>query len=658
MPFAKGQHPRLFFSAEDLPSLRARANSGVRRQAMQVILRWADRLLDPTHPDHFDIATRQREIWKQRASIFTWRAAMSFLTWAYVLSGERRYGEAARDALMITIQDKLADQRFPAEGADHDGWRRSRMHQHDKGNYAVTICTVYDCCYDLFSDEQRRRFIEHALESYQVFMDPAVRERDRVFIFNNRGARAFTGCAGFYPLTLEGDVEIAAPMHAPAERFLMVAWDADGYPAEGLGYGGVLGEMFLFAHALARSGRDDLRRLPAFEQAIHSMLYQTLPWGGDCNNLNDTERNCGGAMPFIGVMSRPAGAIVPWLLQRVDLHPDRIRHCDTSIVEAYYRGPWIMAALFWDDAIPLKTPEELGYPVSHCFLRSGVAAMRTGWGDDDLLLVHRAGPCVPQMHNQSDQNHLALYARGERFLIDEGYGDRIKHWPSDVPPPPARYYGYTQAHNSVVIDGQSQNGTIMDGRTAQGIFRQWFSGSDWDTTLGDARAAYGNQRVIDEAARRVVLVRRAPLPYLVVIDTAAVDATGTPHTFDVLWRTDTGNRIDTQGPRATIVGRQADCHGEVLYSSAPADMVVQEHLLALQWRVRVTGSRLEMVTVWCPTPRGQPAPRFTCARQPDGRFAVTMEHAGVRQTVLAGTQLAGPLRQAALPQVTTQTIGG
>ncbi len=658
MPFAKDQHPRLYFSKEDLPTIRRRARSGMRAHATAFITGWADRLLDPADPDFFDYQDMRRDLWRQRDSIMTWRSALNFLTWAYVLTGEKRYGQAACDALMITIHRKLADIPYPAEGADHDGWRRSRMHQHDKGNYAATICLVYDCCHDLLTDEQRRTFIDHALESHAIFMDPKVLDRDRPYINNNRGARSFTGCAGYYRLTLEGDVEnIPEPFIHAAEQYLFMAFDSDGYPLEGHSYGGVLAEMYLFLTAVARSGRDDLRRLPVFEQCLQAAIYETLPWGETCNNLNDAERITGGAMPFIGVMSRPEGAAVSWLLRKIDLHPRREALHRENLIQAYYCAPWFAVALFWEEGIPLRTPQELGYPLAHCFPEAGVAALRTGWEDDDLLLVHRAGPCVPLLHSQSDQNHLALYALGERFLVDEGYGERMNTWPADVPPPePGRFCAHTQAHNTVLIDGQSQNGTIAHPGRARGKFRHWHHTDAFTTTLGDARAAYSSNRVIEQAMRRVVLVRDVPRPFVVVIDTAAVDQTDTPHVFEVRWRTDDANRIEAAGGDFVIAGQHHDCHGRVLWSSAPFTSEVASFAMAPQLRVRVEAPRLEMVTVHCPVPRGQAVPQFTCQRDASGDFVVTMRDGRHQCVVTAGTRVIGPMKQAVEPVVQTSML--
>jgi hypothetical protein len=631
----------LYFDDSDLPALREAVKDGMRGRAGDFILRWGRRLLDPADPHYFDIRERRRDLWRRRESIQTWRASLEMLAHAYVISGDVRYADAVRDAVMITIRDGLADKSFDGTGA-YGGWRRTSTHQHDKGAYAITLCTAFDFCHDRFSDEDRRVFADHAAESRELARQPLVRSTDVRFAINNRGSRALVGVEGFYALTLEGDAprfggELEVPTFAAAETYLATAFDGDGYPLEGWGYH-TLGLFALYFLALARSGREDLRGLEVFRRNLHALAYEVLPAGRTCNNLNDCEEECGSAGPFVGIMSEPAGALVPWLLERLDLHPQRWQRAQEDLGYAFYQSPWLTVALFWDESVPLRSPRELGYPSSRCFVEAGVAALRTGWGEHDLLLVHRCGRGFAAMHRQSDQNHLALYALGEPFLVDEGYGRDLSGRAelADLPP---RYFGRTEVHNTVMIDGQSQHNTLVDMGFSSARLLQCQLHREWATTLGDARGAYGQWRVIQRALRRVILIKR-PQPVVLVIDDVLVDRDEASHLYEALWRSAAGNHIEARDDRFLIYGQRHLLHGQVLFSASPASLEVRQQVLLPQLRVKVRAGRLLMVTALCPTP-AQVAPlRCTCRRISDSEFAIEVVDGNkVRWSLLAGTAM-------------------
>src|SRR5437016_14179135 len=94
------------------------------------------------------------------------------------------------------------------------------------------------------------------------------------------------------------------------------------------------------------------------------------------------------------------GRLMPWLSRQLDLHPSRAasRRAD---------GGMVLQHLLWGrDDLPVRTPQELGYPLSNCFRMRGVASMRTGWGEEDWLLSHFCGRQEVLRHRQADQNHL------------------------------------------------------------------------------------------------------------------------------------------------------------------------------------------------------------------------------------------------------------
>ena len=651
MPFRKGEYPRLFFSAQELPELRRRARSGLRAEMLARLAAFCNRLLDPADEIHFDYREHRKDFWRVREGRWIIEPALASLAIAYAFTGDRRYGEAARDAVMTIITDKLADHanNMPGYGVTR-GWRHGGGH--DKAMYARAVCHVFDMCHDFFSDAQRSAFIGHVRENMAIAAQPEIYASDARNRLNNRGARALVCCFGMYGLLLQGEEGVAPGAveegTLAAEAYLYGAYCQDGVNYEGPSYGGP-GVMAEFAWMLRRSGGPDLLRNSRFRKFMDWMLYELLPgdWA-DVNLLNDASPDCAGVAPAILLPPGPHKAILPWLIRRLDLHPSRLAACERARPPILPYPDLIHYVLLnWDDALPVRTPQELGYPLSHAFLQRGVADLRTGWERDDLLLSHFCGRQVWTLHRQSDFNHVALYALGEKFLVDEGYGQAGVEQ-GQRGGPHYRYFGRADLHNTVLFDGQDQTGNqghATPAWWAEGRIIDWRHTPDFDTSLGDASGAYGPDHTIDKALRRVVLLRGAR-PVVIVIDSMRVDADGREHDFEALWRTDAGNRIEIDDRRFRIIGRENDCIGEVLHPAA-ARLRVADHYNQPQLRVAHRAAELDMVTVFVPLRRGEASPEFTCEEIGDGQFRVTVADGTTRRVVTAGTRCEGPMQTAA-----------
>src|SRR5262249_19380956 len=138
-------------------TLRVQARSGVRGQVLKRIVTWCDRFLDLRDQNYFDFRERRRPMWKERELRMTWEPAVHLLSFAYAFTGEKRYGEAARDAVLDAIDTGLADTPSKSLGVAYEGWRRGPIHQHDKGMHVWAVAHAYDLCHDLFAEPQRAK---------------------------------------------------------------------------------------------------------------------------------------------------------------------------------------------------------------------------------------------------------------------------------------------------------------------------------------------------------------------------------------------------------------------------------------------------------------------------------------------------------------------
>src|SRR5439155_24864733 len=273
------------------------------------------------------------------------------------------------------------------------------------------------------------------------------------------------------------------------------------------------------AQMLHRRGGPNLVMNNRFERILEYMAYEMVPGGGLVNPLNDAHEPNGtitGSLPLLGM---PRGALLPWLAQQLDLHP---RRTGSWLGE----GPQIIGAppaenllyflLWWRDDQPERAPDELGYPLARHFRTMGLASMRTGWGPEDWLVSHFCGRHEYSCHRQGHFNQVSFYAQGEQFLVDAGYGERGPQ--EDTTAPMNRWFGETEAHNCVLIDGANQRGTNPTPGWSEGELLDFQHTPAFDTTLGDASSCTGPDHRVRQALRRVVLVRQGPTPYLALVD--------------------------------------------------------------------------------------------------------------------------------------------
>ena len=642
MPDAPGPHPRLLFGKEDIPALREWAQEGLRGRMLERLVHACECFLDSSHPQHFDFRERRRELWQQRSGIFAVLPTLNALATAYVFTGREEFAECVRDAVMTIIDEGLADVHSLAYGNTNEGWRHGPGH--DKGKFAQAIAWTYDTCSHCFSPEQRARLGDYATESIELAAEH--RTFDQAQIANNRGVAGIM-VPFIYSLVLEGESELpeVTPLMVNAvvniERYLFLSFDGDGAPYEGPGYAGRLSFVTWLADAIRRRGGPDLLTNDRFERFLDYLLYELIPGTDSVNDLNDTRIPCGSVAGCLHLMGTESGALLPWLARRLDLHPERTASWLNG--EDWEPGDFDLASflpflLHWDDDAPVRTPQELGYPLSHCFTTRGVASMRSGWDDDDALVSHFSGRQELYCHRQGDFNHLSFYALGEPFLVDAGYGPPFR----ELAQPVDRWFGLTSAHNCVLIDGMEQRGVIESPGWAEGRILDFQHSEAFDTSLGDASSCTGPDHRVKRSLRRVAFVRGAPLPFLAVLDVNEKD--GEPFLAECLWITDPDATLETDDRGAVIQGKENDCQVCVLWP-LDAQISMGESFGRPQLKIAVEERVAEMVTLFCPIRRGETPPVFSCAREAEGQFLVTCDQNGQTVTLRLTAITSGPLRK-------------
>jgi hypothetical protein len=222
------------------------------------------------------------------------------------------------------------------------------------------------------------------------------------------------------------------------------------------------------------------------------------------------------------------------------------------------------ATVLWHREIAPANPGTL-LPPSAVWEARGLYYFRTGWPDgaasDDVAFSFYSGE-FRGGHAQEDQNQFTLAAYGEKLVVDHGAGSTAKQ---------------SEAHNLVRIDGMGQHnaGSSIgtDGRIASYILSDFA-----DYVCGDARLAYSTHspynnsgvpypwsdwswgfsgaNPVERALRRVVVVRGVgSIPYFVIQDDIKKD--DDIHRYDWCMHVPADASVDVSGTGPIRVSRNA-----------------------------------------------------------------------------------------------------
>jgi hypothetical protein len=311
--------------------------------------------------------------------------------------------------------------------------------------------------------------------------------------------------------------------------------DEDGGWFEGVSYWRYgIGEAVEFIDVLHRAtnGDIDLFTHPYLKKAGDFALYQTWPDGrvfhwGDCGEVVN-------ATMLMARMARAAN------------NPDW-----QSYVRRFPAEP-SLDTLFWeDDTLVPSRDEEL--PLVKRFRGNETAVLRSGWGDDDLILGIKAGETTAN-HSHLDIGSFVLVSGGVSLVDDGG------HWPYghslgffDLG---ARRWDFpglaTECHSTILVDGVGQS----YGPEHRGVIVAARDFGTWAYATVDATDAYPQ---LTNFVRYFLLIR----PDTVVV----VDDLSAPDRRRFGWRAVLPHPVERTGVGST--GEQTDC--PPTWVTAPAD---------------------------------------------------------------------------------------
>lgn len=593
----KREHPYLYFDAEDLAKLRQRYRQGPLRAYRTALIREADRFLDQ-NPE--EVGPRDHDISPN---------AVQSLLWAYHLTGEDKYRQAAIAYIQVR-------------------WDKTKFGQwSEMGTGAVA--TAYDTLYHELTDEQRAKmkaYLERALDQHL--------RNANGWLYNNPSntVPAQCGAAGMAALALLWESPKAPRALemtvSKLKTYAAQCFSPDGGYTEGTLYWGFGGSFYLaFAHAHYNTTGD--KSLIEHPRLKDQYRFAETILGGDGQQMpfNDTQPRFYALPVCTDLGVRYGNDLLLWLADH--MMAIKAGGPNPHDIGVGARGVFLAFSVIFRGQ--QRGPEAFpGVPTLSYLDRMEWGVMRSrGEAFIPELVVGVKGSGGPLSHHkQNDLGSFMLYAGGEMLLIDPGY-----------------FQGGAREHTLPLVDGKGP------GHSGSQIAEAWEDGP-WRVMVVDSTAAY---KLADRVRR--TLVMRGDQAVVVLDDVlpgSGVEAEGTawsgwtpePAVIPEQKRLATAQYqaahepvIDAGGRRATIPGHQTALH---LWTFGPEiELDARERDFGRSWRFRqqaragkfdwhslegtyVLHVENPLVTVLMPAPRGEQAPASPQYKRTENSITVTL----------------------------------
>jgi len=517
-------HPRYVFLRGELPHVRRSLGAG-RRAAWEAVKQAAERALraplpKPPRYHTFEGKTRQRMGYTVYFRDFRGHidGAMSPLALAYLLSGDERYGLAAKKILLeVETWGVEGPMSVLSEFGDEPGLSMAR-HGH----------RAYDWLYDLFDERERSRVREMtAARARQVLR--RLRRADYLAAPTESHNGRLIAYLSEYAVALKGEAADAAEWLDYSLRALTTFYphwgDSDGGWAEGISYALSYNTLYLPAIEALRAGAGlDLYKRPFFNNVRRFFLYCTSPIGEIKPFGDGAERGGVGA----------AGAVL------MAHHGRRLRD-GTCVWWAEKTGGLregvsdSLVALLNEDTVPPRPPSDL--PGAAVFRGIGWAALHSALDkpEQDTFFLLKSSPYGSVSHSHADQNSFAILKGGHALAIPSGY-----YGPAYGMPHHAEWTRQTKANNCVLVNGEGQ---VVRDHTAVGRIAKFRHQRALTYVRGDAAAAYGGRLPV--FLRHVIFLR----PGVFVL----LDELAAPEPARFQWLLHALEKMNIDEPTATVV---------------------------------------------------------------------------------------------------------
>ncbi len=493
------EHPRLLMTVADVERMRAPGRSELEDELARV-RESCNRLIgEPLlpEPDFLPKGDQWGPAYtKAFRTLRPFLQGMERCAEAYLLSGERKYGEEARRRLVHLVS-------WDPEGST------SLSENDDPATHLVRFGTrTYDYVYELLPEQEReecRRCLATRMEQLYWTLKALPFE---VAPFDSHSMDYFLGDLTEGCIAMAGEIDVRPWL----EYCLKMVW-APFYPPFGGTDGGWSEGPSYWQWSTARF----LRVFELVAQATGAPIHQR-EW---VRNTGYFKLYCNPPYsklsPFGDGQELPAGgASTMWDLARLLGNP----HFMWFAEQQGFHPRLLAAFLSHDDKLVARPPADI--PQARCFRDVGLVCMHSDLarGEDNVHVMMRSSPYGATSHAFADQNAFILHAYGEPLAIASGY------YPYYASAHHREWTWQTKAANSIGVDGSGQQ--IRDWNSKGRIIH--FETNDyWHYAIGDAAAAYADR--VGRFDRHIAYLRptyRDMDPSVVIFDDLA---TPRPSTF-------------------------------------------------------------------------------------------------------------------------------
>ncbi|MBE3577626.1 MAG: DUF4962 domain-containing protein [Limnochordales bacterium] len=483
------QHPRLFVRPDvppdhphSLAQLRAKRTSplaaSIWAELYDEALRLAREEPLPAEPPH----CRPGGVW----DVKIWREAyiqgynltdkLEKLAFAYLISENREIGEAAR-RWALTIAS------WPATGPE--AATSAEVMDECSMPILVKLSRTFTWCYDLFTPEERRLLRQCLLVRGEDHYQLLRRHEYHIRPWDSHQGRSlgFLGEAAIALLWEPESEAEPAPSRTAVRWFdyllriffaVYPAWGGEpGGWAEGNSYWRAYMDWALwFVDVLSIATGLDLYRKPFFRNTGYFKLYNQPPYSkmGPFGDFAEMPPKVQDAHVMAHLARIYRNGYFQWYADWFAQHVPNSRQ----------RG--VMGYIRAGESVPPASPSQL--PPARCFPDIGWAILHTDLAnpDNNVHFMLKSSPYGSFSHSFADQNAFTLEAYGSPLATSSGY----RPWYGS--PHHMQYTKQTQAHNSILVNGQGQ---IAQSLAAKGKIAAFYHGPRWDYIRGDATQAYG-----------------------------------------------------------------------------------------------------------------------------------------------------------------------
>ncbi len=443
----KESRPRLFVDERRIERFRRQIEEEPPlREGWQRLLSRADRLLrtEFVSEDYAETGTGQHGNYGRPSSQVSDMGQTLGLV--YLMTGQQRYAEKLRDALL-----------------HHGGYRRwggadfarrdPPWHSElNTARFCYGYAVGYDWIHGFLSPNERKR-IAAAVVRLGILptLNDWILPEKRIHALDSMGHNWWSVCvaeAGLAALSLLGDEPRAeAWVEDVARAFPLwfsyrgnvlqnksTNFDEGGAFYESVGYANyALSEYLLFRLAYSNAVPDSrLPEVPLLEQVGHFFLHTCYPTSSSLLTVNfgdQSLRGHGAATVRLLLANGHDDGRLQWYLERTD---------------PGLSSP--VGLLYHDANRKASHPRELTKSVIYPDI--GWAILRSSWEDDATMLAVKSG--FTWNHAHADAGSFILFHGGKPLIIDSGtcsYGRREY----------VGYYCQSRAHNVVLFDGEGQS---------------------------------------------------------------------------------------------------------------------------------------------------------------------------------------------------------